>query len=277
MLHHLARIEIQKLEEHGVTHLSYDEVASLQSLALAVDEAVRTEGLPVGVSRPVRIGDGEGQTLWAPTCAAMDALERVSPWVDAADERQASRAMGWILAHGRDLHALRTSTTCRDVFARSVNAWANTLTITDRELADAVAATFAADSQAGFVLDVEAFLRVVSYAQSMGEKDTAEAVEALLEKLKANRRKDLSKPRANPSWGAMTARLAALTGCPPDAWAVTPSADAIDAYAARFDFEAVKAGANADEPAKRAQREALRALFSATDAIARAHKKEGTP
>ena len=63
----------------------------------------------------------------------------------------------------------------------------------------------------------------------------------------------------------------ALTGCPPDAWLVQSAPEAVDAYAALFDFEALKAGAEGAKPAERAQREALRALFAATDAIARAH------
>jgi hypothetical protein len=72
MLHDLARVEINKLESHGITGLSYDEVASLQAAAIAVDEAVKNEGLPVGLPRPVRLT--EKVILWPMTMAAQEAV-----------------------------------------------------------------------------------------------------------------------------------------------------------------------------------------------------------
>lgn len=276
MLHPLAQTEVRKLVEHGVHGLTYDEVASLQELALAVDAAVRSEGLPVGSPRPVRLDDAT--VLWAPTCAAMAAIERVSPWLDNEGEETCTQALAWILAHGRHIAALEATATDRRTFLAATRKWASRLPVTSRELADAVQAVFAAQAQEGFRVDEEACERVMAYATAQGDEATAEAVERLLVRLKASRGEALAKPRAMPAWGTLTARLAALTGCPPGAWALTPSADAIDAYAARFDFEALRAGANAEEPAKRAQREALRALFATTDAIARAHRaKEATP
>ena len=270
MLHPLAQTEIDKLRAHGVEALTYDEVAALHERALEVERAAASEGLPTGLTRPVRLGPGADQTLWPMTCAAMDALARVEPWV-GDDEAEAARAVGWLLAHGRDLPLLERATLTRADFAAAVRDWARRLPVTAEELAAAVRATFAAGDDAGFRVEAEAFERVARHAEAAGEPDTAAAVRDLLARLQATRRKTISPHRARPAWGAMTLRLAALTGCPPDAWRVQPAPEAIDAYAALFDFEALKAGADGAEPAKRAQRDALRALFAATDAIARAH------
>lgn len=68
MLHDLARVEINKLEAHGITGLSYDEIASLQMAAVAVDQAAKSEGLAVGLPRPMRLTDEV--ILWPMTLAA---------------------------------------------------------------------------------------------------------------------------------------------------------------------------------------------------------------
>lgn len=68
MLHDLARVEINKLEAHGITGLSYDEIASLQMAAVAVDQAAKSEDLAVGLPRPMRLTDEV--ILWPMTLAA---------------------------------------------------------------------------------------------------------------------------------------------------------------------------------------------------------------
>lgn len=270
MLHPLAAIEIEKLRRHGVEGLTHDEVASLHELALAAERAAASEGLPTGLARPVLLGPGPDQTLWPMTCAALDALARVEGWVGES-EAEGVRAVAWLLAHGRDLAALGRATLTRQTFRRAVEGWAKDLPVSPAELAAAVRAAFAAGEEAGFRVDAEAFARVARAAEAAGEPGTAEALRALLARLEAARRKAMAPHRASPGWGLMTRRLAALTGCPPDAWLVQSAPEAVDAYAALFDFEALKAGAEGAKPAERAQREALRALFAATDAIARAH------
>lgn len=270
MLHPLAATEIAKLRQHGVTGLTYDEVASLQELALAVDAAAHSEGLPTGLTRPIVLGPGDDQILWPPTCAGLRALGQVDPWLPG-DEAEASVCLAWILAHGRDLAALERATLTRGEFRRAVEAWRNALPVSIGELAGAVRALFDAQDDAGFRLDGQVFERVAGHAEAAGDAETAERVRALWGRLAEKRRKETAPSRARTDWGLVTLRLAALTGCPPDTWLVRPSAEAVEAYAGVLDFEALKAGAKGDSAPQRAQRDALRALFEATDAIARAH------
>lgn len=156
MLHALAQTEIDKLRAHGVEALTYDEVAALHERALDVERAAASEGLPTGLTRPVRLGPKPDQTLWPMTCAGMDALARVEPWV-GDDEAEAARAVGWLLAHGRDIALLERATLTRADFAAAVRDWARRLPVTAEELAAAVRATFAAGDDAGFRVEAEAF------------------------------------------------------------------------------------------------------------------------
>lgn len=270
MLHRLAAAEIEKLRLHGVTHLTYDEVAGLQELALAVDAAARSEGLPTGLTRPIVLGPRDDQVLWPPTCAGLAALSRAEHWMPG-DEAEAAVCLAWVLAHGRDVAALERATLTRGDFRRAVEAWRNALPVSIGEVAGAVRALFDAQDDSGFRVDAQLFERVAGHAEAAGDAETAGRVRALWGRLAETRRKETASARARTDWGLVTLRLAAFTGCPPDAWLVRPSAEALDAYAAFFDFEALKAGAKGEDAPARAQREALRELFAATDAIARAH------
>ena len=149
MLHPLAAAEIAKLRQHGVTGLTYDEVAGLQELALAVDTAARSEGLPTGLTRPIVLGPGDDQVLWPPTCAGMAALGRVEPWLPS-DEAEATVCLAWILAHGRDVALLERVTLTRGGFRRAVEAWRGALPVSIGELGGAVRALFDAQDNAGF-------------------------------------------------------------------------------------------------------------------------------
>ncbi len=275
MLHPLAQTEIDKLQAHGITALTYDEIASLQDAARAVDEAVKSEGLPTGCTRPVRL---TGTIVLFPiTIAASAALERVRPWIDNAAETLALAALAWLLAHGRDPDLLDRTTTDRATFIRTIKSWRRSLPITTAELAAAVDAVFEVEAGAAFRVDLQALATVTRYAEAQGDAALSEAICALRVRLLANRRQITQPHVARPSWGIITHRLAALTGCTPDAWRIAPTAEALDAYAARFDFASLSSGLGgnkAADPAERAQRDALRHLFATTDAIARAHRKE---
>lgn len=275
MLHHLAQTEISKLKAHGVEGLTYDEVAALQDAAWAVDRAAKKEGVPGLVTRAVALcgrRDGRQCVLWPLTIAAEDALARVSEWYDADDAKGSVAAVAWAMAHGRDVDALREKTVSRSVFRAAVKEWLRELGVSWAELGGAVEAVMAADSLPVYRLDRDAFERVRRFAQAAGEADLAQAVEALQAKLEEQTRRELAPARGNQSWGAMTATLAALTGVSPERWAVSPTADAVDAYAALMDYEAIKAGVEAGKVEARLTHEALRALFRATDTIAKVHK-----
>lgn len=271
MLHDLARVEINRLEAHGITGLSYDEIASLQMAAIAVDEAAKSEGLPVGLPRPVRLT--RDIVLFPMTMAAQAVFDRVGPWI-GADATRSVQAVAFLLANGRDLDLLRDCSTDRATFLRTVRAWARRLAITPEELGNAVDAVLDAQDETAFIVDARAFSAVIDHARAAGDDTTAQRVRDLLTALKSAERQKRRATVATPSWGAMTLRLAALTGCEPDTWAVKPTAEAIAAYVARLDFEALTAGAlgnGAETATERAQKDALRHLYATTDAIARAH------
>lgn len=272
MLHPLARTEINKLEAHGITALSYDEIASLQMAAVAVDQAAKSEGLAVGLPRPVRLNDEV--VLFPMTMAAQEVFEQVGPWI-SRDAAQSVRAVAFLLANGRDLDLLRTVSTDRATFNRAVRKWAKRLAVTPEELGSAVDAVLDARDESDFNIDARTFHTVIDHARAAGDDTTADRVLALLTALKEAERQKRRATVATPSWGAMTLRLAALTGCEPDTWAVKPTAEAIAAYVARLDFEALTAGAlgkgGAETAPERAQKDALRHLYATTDAIARAH------
>lgn len=274
MLHPLAQVEINKLQVHGVVQLTYDEVAALQMAAVAVDEAVKSEGLPVGLPRPVRLADDV--ILFPMTLAAQEVLEAVQEWVKG-DSMLSVLTVAYLLAHGREVEHLRSVATDRRTFQQAVVRWAKTLPVTPVEIAAAVEAVFDVEADAPFRVDTQACDTVARLAEAQGDKSLAAAIQSLRDRLLANRRQILKPHVARPSWGIITHRLAALTGCPPDAWSVAPTAEALDAYVARFDFAALSSGLGgnpAADPAERAQRDALRHLFATTDAIARAHRRE---
>lgn len=271
MLHTLAQTEIAKLKAHGVEGLTYDEVAALQDAAWAVDRAAKKEGVPGIVSRAVSLGT---VILWPLTIAAEDALSRISEWVDADDTKYSVAAVAWAMAHGRDLDVLREKTVSRSVFVRTLKSWVVTLGVSWAELGGAVEAVMAADSLPVYRVEGESFERVRRFAEASGMHELAEDVDALRQKLEEKTRRELAPARSQQSWGAMTATLAALTGVAPDVWAVSPTADAVDAYAALMDHEALKAGVDAKKLEARLPREALRALFRVTDTIARVHKAQ---
>jgi hypothetical protein len=281
MLHDLARTEIRKLESHGITGLTYDEVAALQTAALAVDEAVKSEGLPVGIPRPVRLT--EDVILFPLTLAASDALERAVPWLANASEATSAMALAWLMAHGRDLYRLRTTVTDRTTFLRAVKAWGKSLPVTAEEFSNAVEAVFDASTQPNLRADIAALETVERILEARGAKCLVIGVASVRKDIEAARKKTMQKHVARPNWGAMTLRLAALTGCPPDAWAVQPTAEAVDAYSARLDFAALSSGllsggpGKSADPAQRAQVSALRALFKVTDSIARTHRGGSQP
>jgi hypothetical protein len=277
MLHPLARIEINKLEAHGITDLSYDEVAALQMAAVAVDEAVKSEGLPVGLPRPVRLT--QDIVLFPLTLAAQDVLERATPWLQKADAATMAAIIAYLLAHGRDLDLLRRVSTDRTTLLRAAKKWARALPITPEELSSAVDMLIDAQDEQFYRTDARAFYEVADAARAAGDDQTADRVKALHAALRTAQRQKQRASVASPAWGAMTLRLAALTGCPPDTWAVQPTAEAIAAYTARLDFEVIRSsmGATAPSPSDRAQKEALRHLFVTTDAIARAHLKQRAP
>lgn len=269
MLHTLAQTEISKLKAHGVEGLTYDEVAALQDAAWAVDRAAKKEGVPGLVSRAVALGK---VILWPLTIAAEDALSRISEWVDAEDTKYSVAAVAWAMAHGRDLDVLREKTVSRSIFMRTLKKWVVTLGVSWAELGGAVEAVMAADSLPVYRIERDAFERVRRFAEATGQHGLAEDIDALRQKLEEKTRRELAPARGQQSWGAMTATLAALTGVAPDVWAVSPTADAVDAYAALMDYEAIKAGVEAGKVEARLTREALRGLFSTTDTIAKIHK-----
>ena len=271
MLHELARVEINKLEAHGITGLSYDEVAALQDAAMAVDEAVKSEGLPVGLPRPVRLT--ESVALFPMTLAAQDVLERATPWISNADESTMAALLAYLLANGRDLELLRKVSTDRNTLFSAAKAWARALPITVEELASAVDMLMDAQDEQFYRTEARAFYTVADAARSAGDDETADRVKTLFKALKDAQRQKRKASVATPSWGVATLRLAAITGCAPDAWAVQATAEAVAAYAARMDFEVMRAamGTNITTPEERAQRNALRHLFATTDAIYRAH------
>lgn len=275
MLHHLAQTEISKLKAHGVEGLTYDEVAALQDAAWAVDRAAKKEGVPGLVSRAVVLTnrrDGRLCVLWPLTIAAEDALSRVSEWYDEGDTKGSVSAVAWAMAHGRDVDVLREKTVSRRVFRVAVKEWLRELGVSWAELGGAVEAVMAAESLPVYRLDRDAFERVRRFAEASGMHGLAEDIDALRQKLEEKTRRELAPARGHQSWGAMTATLAALTGVAPDVWAVSPTADAVDAYAALMDYEAIKAGVDAGKVEARLTREALRGLFSTTDTIAKIHK-----
>lgn len=271
MLHTLAQTEISKLKAHGVEGLTYDEVAALQDAAWAVDRAAKKEGVPGIVSRAVALGK---VILWPLTIAAEDALSRISEWVDAEDTKYSVAAVAWAMAHGRDLDVLREKTVSRSIFMRTLKKWVVTLGVSWAELGGAVEAVMAADSLPVYRIERDAFERVRRFAEATGHNGLAEDIDALRQKLEEKTRRELAPARGQQSWGAMTATLAALTGVAPDVWSVSPTADAVDAYAALMDHEALKAGVDANKLEARLPREALRALFRVTDTIARVHKAQ---
>jgi hypothetical protein len=238
---------------------------------MAVDEAVKREGLPVGLTRPVRLTDTV--VLYPMTLAAQDVLERATPWIARANAETVASVLAYLLAHGRDLKLLREVSTDRATLLRAARKWTRALPITADELGSAVDMLMDAQDDQFFAIDTRAFYRVAEAARAAGDDDTATRVKALLKALKDGQRQRRKASVANPSWGEMTLRLAALTGCAPDVWAVQATTEAIAAYTARMDFEVMRAamGTNITTPEERAQREALRHLFATTDAIARAH------
>lgn len=269
MLHPLAQTEIAKLKAHGVEGLTYDEVAALQDAAWAVDRAAKKEGVPGLVARAIALGK---VTLWPLTIAAEDALSRISEWVDEGDTKYSVAAVAWAMAHGRDLDALRENTVCRSGFMRTLKKWVVTLGVSWAELGGAVEAVMAADSLPVYRIERDAFERVRRFAEASGHNGLAEDVADLQRLLEEKTRKELAPARSQAGWGKMTSVLAALTGVAPEVWAVTPTADAVDSYAALMDHEALKAGVEAGKLEARLTREALRSLFRVTDTIAKVHK-----